>query len=233
MEAPDHLIARALSLDGRMPFELLAEHAGVGPVAVRRRLSKMEDAGIIALRCDISRRLSGHAVAAVYFGSLDVRHLEEAEGRIRTLPRVRACSLVAGPFAEVHGLERELSQALPALRIHDRSVVLRTVKLLGRVLDAEGRSVRSVPLLAPRPRRPAGQPPRLGKVGKPRHHRERPDQRATFVRRRERRVRAAHDSSCVRCTDRRVLLLPEKGTRDARVPDSLDHVLQLRCRCRS
>jgi len=41
-----------------------------------------------------------------------------------------------------------MSQVLPALRIQDRSMVLRTVKLLGRVLDAEGRSVRSVPLLA-------------------------------------------------------------------------------------
>ncbi|WP_344586504.1 hypothetical protein [Actinomadura vinacea] len=75
---------------------------------------------------------------------------------------MRACSLVAGPYnvivdawlrstAEVHDLERKLSRALPARRIQDRSVVLRTVKLLGRVLDAEGRSVRSVPLLAENP----------------------------------------------------------------------------------
>jgi hypothetical protein len=40
-----------------------------------------------------------------------------------------------------------MSRALPALRVHDRSVVLRTVKLLGRVLDTEGRSIRSIPLL--------------------------------------------------------------------------------------
>ncbi|WP_157036238.1 hypothetical protein [Streptomonospora alba] len=37
---------------------------------------------------------------------------------------------------------------LPALQIVDRTVVLHTVKLLGRILDAEGRAVRSVPLLA-------------------------------------------------------------------------------------
>ncbi|MBE1461396.1 hypothetical protein [Kibdelosporangium phytohabitans] len=49
--------------------------------------------------------------------------------------------------AQAHDLERMMSQTLPALRIQDRSVVLRTVKLLGRVLDAEGRSARSVPLL--------------------------------------------------------------------------------------
>jgi DNA-binding Lrp family transcriptional regulator len=159
LQAADHCIVRALNVDGRMSFERLAEHAGLGPVAVRRRLSRLEEAGLVTFRCDTSRRLSGHAVAAVYFGSIDVRDIEEAEGRIRALPGIRACSLVAGPYnviidawlrstAEAHNLEQEMSQVLPALRIQDRSVVLRTIKLLGRILDAEGRSVRSVPLLA-------------------------------------------------------------------------------------
>jgi DNA-binding Lrp family transcriptional regulator len=160
LEASDHRIVRALGVDGRMSFERLAEHADLGPVAVRRRLTRLAEAGLVTFRCDTSRHLSGQAVAAVFFGSLDVRDLEEAEERIRTLPGVRACSLVAGPYnvivdvwlrstAEAHDLERKLSQILPALRIQDRSMVLRTVKLLGRILDTEGRSVRSVPLLAP------------------------------------------------------------------------------------
>jgi DNA-binding Lrp family transcriptional regulator len=159
LQAPDHHIIRALNTDGRMSFERLAEHAGLGPVAVRRRLTRLEDTGLVTFRCDTSRHLSGHTVAAVYFGSIDVRDLDEAEERIRALPGIRACSLVAGPYnvivdawlrstTEAHVLERTMSQALPALRVQDRSMVLRTVKLLGRVLDAEGRSVRSVPLLA-------------------------------------------------------------------------------------
>lgn len=159
LQAPDRRIAHALSIDGRMSFERLAEHVGLGPVAVRRRLTRLEETGLITFRCDTSRHLSGRAVAAVYFGSVDVHDLESVEERIRTLPGARACNLVAGPYnviidgwlrstAEVHDLERRMSQVLPALRIQDRSVVLRTVKLLGRVLDAEGRSVRSVPLLA-------------------------------------------------------------------------------------
>jgi len=158
LEAVDHRIVRALTIDGRMSFERLAEHAGVGAVTVRRRLSRLESAGLLTYRCDTSRHLSGRAVAAVYYGSIDVDGLDDAEGRLRGLPGVRACSIVAGPHnviidawlhsaAEVHELERRMSQALPALRIQDRSVVLRVVKLLGRVLDGEGRSVRSVPLL--------------------------------------------------------------------------------------
>ncbi|SHF55212.1 Lrp/AsnC family transcriptional regulator [Streptoalloteichus hindustanus] len=162
LQDPDRRIVRALNVDGRMSFERLAEHTGLGPVAARRRLTRLAEAGLITFRCDTSRHLSGRAVAAVYFGSLDVRDLESAEERIRALPGVRACNLVAGPYnlivdarlrstAEAHDFERTMSQALPTLRIQDRSVVLRPVKLLGRVLDAEGRSVRSVPLLVDDP----------------------------------------------------------------------------------
>lgn len=155
----DHRIVRALGADGRMSFERLGEHVGLGPVAVRRRLTRLEEAGLVTFRCDTSRRLSGHAVAAVYFGSIDVRDISDAEAQIRALTGVRACSLVAGPYnviidawlrsaAEAHDLERNMSQVLPALRVQDRSIVLRTIKLLGRILDTEGRSVRAVPLLA-------------------------------------------------------------------------------------
>ncbi|GAA5039946.1 DNA-binding Lrp family transcriptional regulator [Thermocatellispora tengchongensis] len=159
LQPADLRIVRALGIDGRMSFERLAEHVGLGPVAVRRRLARLEDARLITFRCDTSRHLSGRPVAAVFFGSLDVHDLDSAEGLIRTLPGVRAINLVAGPHnviidarlrtaAEAHDLERKMSQALPALRIQDRSVVLRTIKVLGRILDAEGRSVRSVPLIA-------------------------------------------------------------------------------------
>ncbi|MFE7441022.1 Lrp/AsnC family transcriptional regulator [Streptomyces chartreusis] len=158
LEPPDRRIIRALNIDGRMSFERIAEQVDMSPVAVRRRLTRLEEAGLLVFRCDTSRHISGHTIAAVYFGSLDVHGLEEAEGKIRTVPGVRACTLVAGPHnviidawlrsaAETHDLERRMRQVLPALRIQDRSVVLRTVKLLGRVLDTEGRSVRSVPLL--------------------------------------------------------------------------------------
>ncbi|MDF5753457.1 Lrp/AsnC family transcriptional regulator [Spongiactinospora sp. TRM90649] len=169
LQAPDRRIVHALNLDGRMSFERLAQHVGLGPVAVRRRLTRLEEGGLITFRCDTSRHLSGRAVAAVYFGSLDADDLDEAKERIQTFPEVRSCSVVAGPHnviidallrspAEVHTLERSLGQVLPALRIQDRSVVLLTIKLLGRVLDAEGRAVHSVPLVAdPRMNITAGQ----------------------------------------------------------------------------
>lgn len=158
LEPADHRLLRALTLDGRMSLERLSEHVGLGAVTVRRRLARLESAGLVIFRCDTSQHLSGRAVAVTYYGSIDAHELDAAEGRLRGLPGVRACSIVAGPHnvvvdawlhstAEVYELESTMSHALPALRIRDRSVVLRLVKLLGRILDAEGRSVRSVPLL--------------------------------------------------------------------------------------
>ncbi|MCP9951097.1 Lrp/AsnC family transcriptional regulator [Actinomadura madurae] len=158
LDGTDRRILAALHADGRMPLERIAEHAGVGALAVRRRLARMRNGGLVTLRCDVSHELSGRSVWAMYFGSLDVQDLRSAERRVRTLPGVRAASFVAGPFnvvvdawlrsvAEVHDLEWRMSRELPELRVQDRSVVLQMTKLIGHVLDADGRAVGIVPLL--------------------------------------------------------------------------------------
>ncbi|MFG1604459.1 Lrp/AsnC family transcriptional regulator [Actinoplanes sp. NPDC049265] len=158
LKPADRHIMHALTMDGRMSFERLAEYAGLGAVTVRRRLARLESAGLVTYRCDTSRHLSGRAIAVTFYGSIEVHELNDAEVRLRALPGIRACSIVAGPHnviidallhtpADALELERRMNHALPALRIVDRSVILRIVKLLGRVLDAEGRARRSVPLL--------------------------------------------------------------------------------------
>jgi hypothetical protein len=95
----------------------------------------------------------------MYFGSLGVQDLHSAEENLRALPGVRSASFAAGPFnvvvdawlhstAEVHDFEWRMGQELPELRILDRTVILQTIKLLGRLLDARGRVVGIVPLIA-------------------------------------------------------------------------------------
>ncbi|MFD7500136.1 hypothetical protein [Streptomyces sp. NPDC059850] len=49
----------------------------------------------------------------------------------------------------MHAFETHLARRLPRLAIDDRSLVLRTVKHMGRLLDEDGRSVGIVPLLHP------------------------------------------------------------------------------------
>ncbi|MGY0488641.1 hypothetical protein [Streptomyces sp. WG-D5] len=52
-------------------------------------------------------------------------------------------------LADVHSFEAHLSRRLPRLTIHDRSVVLRTVKHMGHLLDHAGRATGVVPLRHP------------------------------------------------------------------------------------
>ncbi|MEU7484470.1 hypothetical protein [Streptomyces sp. NPDC042319] len=49
-------------------------------------------------------------------------------------------------LTDVHTFETHLTRQLPRLTIDDRSVVLRTVKHMGHLLDRGGRSVGIVPL---------------------------------------------------------------------------------------
>lgn len=73
------------------------------------------------------------------------------------LAEIRQCLGLAGPrnliatvwvssLMDAQALEVRLTAALPHLRIADRAVVLRTVKLMGRLLDPEGRAIGFVPM---------------------------------------------------------------------------------------
>ncbi|GAA1093231.1 hypothetical protein GCM10009577_14080 [Streptomyces javensis] len=82
---------------------------------------------------------------------------------------VRACAITAGPrhlvvdvwlrgLGDVHAFEAHLSRRLPRPIIDDRSLVLRTVKHMSRLLDEDGRSVGVVPLPHPHGPRPSAGP---------------------------------------------------------------------------
>lgn len=49
-------------------------------------------------------------------------------------------------LADVKRLETALARRFPDLRVAERSVSLRSVKRMGRILDADGRAVRAVPM---------------------------------------------------------------------------------------
>ncbi|WP_162893164.1 Lrp/AsnC family transcriptional regulator [Microbacterium halotolerans] len=159
LDEVDRRIVAVLHENGRMQLERIAERVDVGPLAVRRRLTRLQSGGLVTLRCDVAHELSGRSVWAMYFGSLDAQDLGSAAERLRVLPGIRTVSIAAGPFnvivdawlrsaPEVHDFERRLGQELPEMRILDRIVVLQMTKLLGRVLDADGRAVGIVPLAA-------------------------------------------------------------------------------------
>jgi DNA-binding Lrp family transcriptional regulator len=154
LDATDAAIAAELERDGRATVTEIAERAGLGVSTVRRRLPGLLSSGTVMVHCDVSRQVSGSPVSAVYFASVPAVHLEKVTSSLRTLPGMRLCSVVAGPdnlvldvwlesLRDVHQVESFISERLQSLdlRIADRAVALRTYKLHGRVLDAQGRAV--------------------------------------------------------------------------------------------
>ncbi|MFI6542013.1 Lrp/AsnC family transcriptional regulator [Streptomyces prunicolor] len=155
----DAQLLELLSSDGRMSIRALATATGVGLTTVRRRLQSLL-ASRVSLRCDLARPLSGWPLSAVYFASVPAQYLEETSRVLSSVREVRSCAIIAGPhnlvidvwlraLADVHTFEAHLSRRLPRLVIDDRSVVLRTVKHMGRLLDRDGRCVGVVPLREP------------------------------------------------------------------------------------
>ncbi|WP_243744748.1 Lrp/AsnC family transcriptional regulator [Streptomyces hainanensis] len=151
-------IAVTLGSDGRMPLAELARVVGSSVATTRRGLGRLLRDGLLSLRCNLARPLTGWPVSAVYFASVPAQHLDATAAALRTLPELRLCTMTAGPqnmildvwlrtLHDVHGLEAHLARELGHLRVRitDRAVVLRTYKHVGRVLDRHGHSVRAVP----------------------------------------------------------------------------------------
>ncbi|MGW1208747.1 Lrp/AsnC family transcriptional regulator [Streptomyces sp. NPDC002499] len=153
-----HLL-QLLSQDGRMSLRDLSAAADTSITTVRRRVQSLL-AARLSLRCDLARPLSGWPLSAVYFASVPGQHVEETCRVLAGMREVRACAITAGPhnlvidvwlrdLRDVHSFEAHLARRIPRLAVDDRSVVLRTVKHMGRLLDEDGRCVGVVPLRHP------------------------------------------------------------------------------------
>ncbi|MFC4501137.1 MULTISPECIES: Lrp/AsnC family transcriptional regulator [Streptomyces] len=155
----DDRLLELLSTDGRMSLRDLAAATGTSLTTLRRRLQSLL-ASRLVLRCDLARPLSGWPLSAVYFASVPGQYVEETSRALAAVREVRSCSITAGPhnlvvdvwlraLHDVHAFEAHLSRQLPRLTVDDRSVVLRTVKHMGRLLDRDGRCTGVVPLSHP------------------------------------------------------------------------------------
>ncbi|WP_215909799.1 Lrp/AsnC family transcriptional regulator [Streptacidiphilus fuscans] len=154
----DRALMHALGADGRMTFAELAERTGLPPTTVRRRVDELRRSGFLVLRCDASPRLGGHAVGTTLWLDVPSADLDAACRWLGDLAQTRMCGVVAGAEAnvaayvmthqigEARQVEAELGRAFPRARVIDRQVTLRTVKLVGRLLDPEGRAVGYVPI---------------------------------------------------------------------------------------
>lgn len=98
----DARILQALAKDGRASVERVAEAVGLSPTPVRRRIRRLEAAGVVtgyAAQIDLAKcGLALTAYVAVKLARRDRETLSAFEDRVRRLPEVSRCVLVTGPF---------------------------------------------------------------------------------------------------------------------------------------
>lgn len=148
----------ALCQDGRTGFERLATQVGTSPATVRRRVRELfSGPGVVALRCDVAAADFGWPVTASLRAQVPPRQLQQAGHALAQVPQVRMCAAVTGAHnlvitawlrsvSEVQRLESEIAERLPYVVLTDRSITLKMIKRMGRLLDEDGHATGVVPM---------------------------------------------------------------------------------------
>jgi DNA-binding Lrp family transcriptional regulator len=149
-------VATALSRNPRVPIAELAEVLGTSTATARRRLDELLSRHRM-LRCDLARELSPWPIRATFMADVPVEQLDDVARQLGRLPETRSVISVAGsanlviavwlPSREsVQTFELSMARALPQVRIIDRSIEIRSVKISGQLLDEDGLSIGRIPV---------------------------------------------------------------------------------------
>ncbi|MYU26183.1 AsnC family transcriptional regulator [Streptomyces sp. SID8352] len=152
----DRALFLALGHDGRRTYTELAEALDTTPKAVQRRLNRLERNGDIAFRCDVARALAGWHTMALLWLTVPDAELRTVGNRIAGWAETRMCAAVASPtnlvvilnlrsFEHLEEILLRMATGMPGVTVTERRLVLRQVKIYGRLVDEEGRSTGVVP----------------------------------------------------------------------------------------
>jgi DNA-binding Lrp family transcriptional regulator len=153
----DRALVVALSENGRASFEELAMLTQTSTSTVRRRLYRHLNSGTLAFRCELSHATAGLPVEATLWIDVAPAKLSATATELSRLAQTRMCAAVIGSsnlvltvwlrsVDELQPLEMEITLRSPGIRIAQRLLTLRHLKLMGRVLDDRGRAERAVPM---------------------------------------------------------------------------------------
>ena len=153
----DRRLLAGLGRDGRLAWHRLAHVAGTSAATARRRTERLLGSGEAALRCDVAGPLFERPVTVSLWAQVPAPELGAVARHLAAVPSVRFVATTAGrqnllvtlwlrSAEEVHRLEAELAARHPAVLVQDRTIALRTAKRMGRIFDASGCGVASVPL---------------------------------------------------------------------------------------
>ncbi|MFF6896679.1 Lrp/AsnC family transcriptional regulator [Streptomyces hydrogenans] len=156
----DQALLAALGADGRLGYTELGAKAGMSEHTARRRLQRLVRDGDIAFRCDLAHPLAGLSTVVLYRTAVPHTRLAATGGALSRMEEVRLAVSVSGSdnllvmvwlrgLHAVDPFEAVLAERFPWLRVNDRTVVLRSRKRMGRLLDPAGRATGLVPLSLP------------------------------------------------------------------------------------
>jgi Lrp/AsnC family leucine-responsive transcriptional regulator len=137
VDAIDHHLLRLLREDGRRTFSEMAPEVGLSVAAVKRRVDRMRESGVITgFTVQIDHAKLGWAVEAFtevrYAGATRVEEIISTATRV---PEVQAVFTIAGdPDALVHVRARDidhLQEVIDALRRSGKVTGTKTLMVLG------------------------------------------------------------------------------------------------------
>lgn len=142
-------LRHCLTEDGRRPVSRIAAEHGLSEQRVADGLARMRADGMLRIRTDVARTVTGWPVYAWYFMRTAAKHIQQMQGLMARIPEARTALAVASQYnlvvavwlremSDVMRFEAALEAAVPSARIVDRSVVFRMSKHLGRLIDEQG-----------------------------------------------------------------------------------------------
>lgn len=148
LDETDRAIVAHLQYDGRMPFTQIAADLGVSEGAVRRRVKRMTDAGVLQVVGIVDPQLLEWNSAGMIGVNVQAGRIEEVASSIARFPEVSYLFMASGGFdlfVEVYCRDREhfvsfLSKELQQVRGIEHTetfMILKMYKLSYRWGEAE------------------------------------------------------------------------------------------------
>lgn len=148
-------LSEALTEDARIGVAELAARVGMTPRRTRDALATMRASGRFVMRVDVARAHTPWPIYAWYFLRVPAAMVARVGPQLGRMDEVRLVVTTVGEYnvivavwlrtlQDVGRLEAVVEERLPGVTIADRSVVLRTTKHLGHLLDAGGRATAGI-----------------------------------------------------------------------------------------
>ena len=144
----DRQILNELQADGRLTNTELAERIHLSPSACLRRVNLLMESGLVAgMHLVLDQQVAGFegtAYVAITLDSQDRARLDAFEAKVRLVPQIQECHLLAGQsdyllrvifhdMADLERLHSEVLTRLPGVVRVQSQLTLRTVKRTTKV----------------------------------------------------------------------------------------------------